>query len=132
VITAEFNAMPERQRALVFRRFALLRPHVEDGVPLTHAAAAAGVPVRTAQRWLAQYRAVGLPGLARKERADVGQRRFPTELVALTYQLAMERPEMSVAAIHRRVCRMATEREWTAPSYSTVYAMVAGLARDKP
>jgi putative transposase len=109
----------------------LLRPHVEDGVPLTRVAAAAGVPVRTAQRWLAQYRAVGLSGLARKERTDVGHRRFPTELVALTYQLAMARPRLSVAAIHRRVHRMATEREWTAPSYSTVYAMVTGLARQQ-
>jgi putative transposase len=114
---------------LVYQRFALLRPHVEDGVPLTHAARAGGVPVRTAQRWLAQYRAVGLPGLARKDRADLGRRRCPPELVTLTHHLATASPPLSVAAIHRRVCRAAAERDWTAPSYSTVYAMVTALAR---
>jgi hypothetical protein len=37
-------------------RFALLRPHIEDGVALAGAAREAGVPLRTAQRWLARYR----------------------------------------------------------------------------
>jgi putative transposase len=39
---------PERERALA--RYEVLRPHVEAGVPLARAAAAAGVPLRTAQR----------------------------------------------------------------------------------
>ena len=36
-------------------RMAVLGPHVHDGVPLLQAASAAGVPLRTAQRWLAAY-----------------------------------------------------------------------------
>ncbi|MCA1698056.1 MAG: helix-turn-helix domain-containing protein [Actinobacteria bacterium] len=42
----------------------MLRPHLEDGVALVHAARDAGVPERTAQRWLARYRDGGLVGLA--------------------------------------------------------------------
>jgi hypothetical protein len=43
----------------------VLGPHVFDGVPLTRTAAAAAVPLRTAQRWLAAYEADGATGLAR-------------------------------------------------------------------
>jgi hypothetical protein len=34
-------------------RLAVLGPHVHDGVPLSVAAKRAGVPLRTARRWLA-------------------------------------------------------------------------------
>jgi putative transposase len=37
-------------------RFVMLRPHLDEGVPLARAATEAGVPLRTAQRWLARYR----------------------------------------------------------------------------
>ena len=53
----------ERQEAM--RRFAVLRPHLNDGVPLPEAARDAGVPLRSVQRWLARYRATGLAGLVR-------------------------------------------------------------------
>jgi putative transposase len=42
--------MIEAGRALALRRWQILRPHLEDGVPLPRAAGAAGVPLRTAQR----------------------------------------------------------------------------------
>jgi len=48
------------QREQAMARFAVLRPHLEDGVPLARAAGEAGVAARTAQRWLARYRACGL------------------------------------------------------------------------
>ena len=36
---------------------------VERGIPLAHAARAAGVSVRTGRKWLARYRAEGLAGV---------------------------------------------------------------------
>ncbi len=69
----------EAARATALAHYSqVLRPHLEDGVALTGAAEAAGVPLRTAQRWLARYRAGGLAGLARPPRADRGRCRFPT------------------------------------------------------
>jgi putative transposase len=41
---------------LAMERFAVLQPHLEENVPLARAARQAGVPVRTAERWLARYR----------------------------------------------------------------------------
>lgn len=119
--------LDDAQREAAMRRWAVLRPHVEEGVPLAVAAREAGVPLRTAQRWLARYRADGLGGLARTARTDRGQRRVPVELVRLVEGLALSRPRPSVATIARRAARVATEHGWPVPSYSTVHAIVAGM-----
>ncbi len=62
------------------RRWQVLRPHVQDGVPLARAARDAGVAPRTAQRWLAAFRAGGLAALGRQPRADAGRLRTASEL----------------------------------------------------
>lgn len=115
----------ERERAL--ERFRLLRPHLEEGVPLTRLARAEGIPLRTAQRWLQRYRARGLVGVARRPRADRGTRRFPDALIGLIEGLALQRPRPTAAAIHRRITTVATEHGWLVPSYATVAAIVRCL-----
>jgi Helix-turn-helix domain len=76
-------ALTEAQRQLAMERFAVLQPHLEADVPLARAARQAGVPVRTAERWLARYRQRGLVGLARPVRSDAAVRRLPADLVTL-------------------------------------------------
>jgi putative transposase len=49
--TAMLAALSEDERQRAMARFAVLQPHLERDVPLTRAAADAGVPLRTAQRW---------------------------------------------------------------------------------
>lgn len=123
-VLAEFSEA-QRQRAMA--RFAVLRPHLDDGVGLVQAAADSGVPYRTAQRWLATYRAAGLGGLARKSRHDRGSRRFPEDLIVLIEGLALRRPRVSAAAIHRQVTTVAQDHGWPVPAYDTVYDVVSGL-----
>ena len=69
------SELSEQQRDQAQWRFEVLRPRLEDGVALAHAAAAAGIPARTARHWLARFRAAGLPGLARSPRRDRDTRR---------------------------------------------------------
>lgn len=59
---ASLAALDERRREQAMARFAVLRPHLEKGVPLVRAAGHAGIPVRTAERWLARYHRGGLAG----------------------------------------------------------------------
>ena len=106
---------------------AVLRPALEEDVPLARVAAAAGVPLRTAQRWLARYRRDGVPGLARPTRSDAGRRRLPSELVELIEGLGLRRPRPSAATIHRRVAPAAAARGWPVPSTRTVRAILATL-----
>ena len=124
---SELAGLGPEQQALAGRRWEVLRPHVQDGVPLPQAAREAQVPLRTAQRWLVRYRAGGLAALARPERSDRGVRRMPTELVRLVEGLALRRPRPSVATVARQAALAAAEHGWPAPSYSTVHAIVAGL-----
>ncbi|GGM09474.1 Mu transposase C-terminal domain-containing protein [Nakamurella endophytica] len=109
------------------RRLAVLGPHLYEGVPLTRAAAAAGVPLRTAQRWLAGYQAGGAAALSRAGRADRGGRRFPAELVQLVEGMALRRPPPKLAQLHRAVAAVSEQRGWAAPSYSTVRSIVAAM-----
>lgn len=119
--------LDEAQRGEAWARWLVLAPAVEDGVALTEAAVRAGIPLRTACRWLTRYRADGLAGLARALRADRGTRRTRPELVALIEGLALRRPRPSVATIFRRAGQAAAQRGWAAPAYSTVHAIVSSL-----
>jgi putative transposase len=74
--TTPLAAPSEEGQARAMTRFAILRPHLEEGVPLTRAAREAGVPSRTAQRWLARYHRDGLAGLARSVRSDAAPARI--------------------------------------------------------
>ena len=83
VAAAAFAALDEQRRGQAMARFAVLRPYLEEDVPLTRAAGEAGVPIRTAERWLARYRQGGLASLVRATRRDAGTHRLPAALVAL-------------------------------------------------
>lgn len=126
---ATLTELDEQQRAVVTRRWQVLRPFVQDGVPLTVAARDAGGPLRSAQRWLARYRSGGLAALARAGRSDRGARQLPEELVRLVEGLALRPPRPTVASVTRWAARAAAEHGWPIPSYSTVYAIVTALTR---
>ena len=110
-------------------RLAVLVPHLYEGVPLLQAAAAAGVPERTARRWLARYLADGAAGLGRSPRSDRKGRRVPAELVAVIEGLALRRPPPRVAEVHRATGVIAAQRGWKPPSYTLVWEIIAGLDR---
>jgi len=54
----------EEARKLALDRFRLIQPHLEQNQSLQSVADAAGVPYRTAQRWVANIRLFGLAALA--------------------------------------------------------------------
>src|SRR4029453_10313559 len=121
-------ACTEEESQQAMARFAVLQPHINEGVLLAEAARNAGVPLRSVQRWLARYRAAGLVGLVRAKRSDMGKRKLPAELVALVEGMALRTPRPSIAAMHRRMTALATQRNWTPPSYGSVYGIVRRLS----
>lgn len=106
---------------------AVLSPHLFEGVSLADAAGQAGVPVRTARRWLAAYRAEGSAGLSRPTRADRGGHRMPAELHELIEGLALRRPPPRTVEVHRAALAAAAEHGWPAPSYEVVRRIVQSL-----
>ena len=88
----------------------------------------AGIPFRTAQRWVANYKKLGLAGLCRSQRKDRGTHRVMTEEVKkLIEGLALQKPAMNAATIHRRVMDWCNRSEVTTPSYRTVYEIIRNL-----
>lgn len=106
-------------------RFRILQPFLEEGVPLPQLAEQYGISLRTARRWVKRYRAEGLSGLECKTRSDRGTRQPATvQWQEAIEALALRKPRVPVAAIHRRVARLAEKKGLAAPSYSTVYDVV--------
>ncbi len=107
---------------------ALLRRHLDDGVPLARLAEHSRIGVRTLRRWAAGYRAdPTVTGLSRRVRADRGRRRLPEDLVTAIEGLALRRPVPTTAFIHRRVVDLARDRGLPEPSYSTVRAILTAI-----
>lgn len=108
-------------------RLAVLRPYIDGEAPLTKVAAAAGIPLRTARRWIARMREGGPAALGRKQRADAGDRRLDADLIGLVEGLALTRPRLSIATIHRRVGKAAAEKGLRPPSYASVHSVVGEI-----
>ena len=59
----QLMGMGPKERTQALERFRILQPCIENDVPLTHVARHHGLPLRTVQRWLAQYRSDPIPGV---------------------------------------------------------------------
>ena len=125
---SNLSELPESSRAIAWERYQILRPHLEDTVPLSRVVKDAGIPLRTAQRWVANYKKLGLAGLCRSKRKDSGTHRVVNlEVQKLIEGLALQKPAMSIATIHRRVRDWCVHSEITVPSYETVYGIIRNL-----
>jgi putative transposase len=100
--TTPLAALPPDERTRALERYKILQPYVEHGTLLTHVSHHHGMPLRTVQRWLAQYRHNGLAGLARRRRRDRGhQRGLRPELKQIIKGLAFGRTEQRGEKFHR-------------------------------
>jgi len=95
---------------------------------LARVARVRGIALRTAFRWVGQYRREGLAGLARKERSNRGKRQLSNSLRQAIEGLALKKQPPSAAAIHRQIVTLAEQLGEAPPSYSTVYAVIRELA----
>ncbi len=119
------TTLTDPKLAEALRHFHLIRPFLEDGVPLTQIAGVHQIPIRTLRRWVQRYRADGLGGLARSMRRDKDQRRAVTAQGQQFIEgLALEKPRRTLAIIHREVVKLTKARGWKTPSYSTVERIV--------
>jgi transposase len=117
-----------RTSGWLLNHFQVIRPFLEDGVPLTRIAAEQQLQLRTLRPWVQRYRADGLAGLVRPMRKDKGQKRVVTaQMQHLIEGLALQKPRRTVATIQREVSRITKEQGWKVPSYSTVERIVQQL-----
>ena len=125
--TDSLTAFSDEDRAAAMERFRVLQPHLAIGVPLTAVAEASGHPVRTLRRWAARYRDGGLVGLVRCGHFDAGSRKLHTDLAQQIEALAVQKPRLSAASIHRRIAEAAKAEGHPVPSYATVRRVMEAL-----
>ena len=89
----ELSGLCDTERSRALTRFEIIRPFLEDGVPLTRLAKEQQIVLRTARRWVERYRKSGLAGLVRKERNDKDERRLLPELQEIIEGLALSWPK---------------------------------------
>ena len=104
-------------------------PSIKPGTVQPAVARQAGVPLRTARRWVAGYRAGGADGLTRATRTDRNTRRIPSQVVEVVEGLALRRPPPRIAEVHRAVEVFAAAQGWPTPSYQSVRRIIQGLDR---
>jgi len=121
------NSLTDEARSRALARFQAIRPFLEDGIPLAQVAREQGMILRTARRWVNRYRKEGLTGLARKERGDKDKRKLTPTLQQLIEGMALRKPRMPVATIHREVTEAAKKLGQKPPSYKVVHAVIAKL-----
>jgi putative transposase len=127
----ELASIPEPGRKRALDRFRILQPYLEEGRPLNAIALAASIPYRTAHRWVTLYRKYGLSGLGRRARNDRGGRRaVSAKIQEIIEALALQKPPLPIAVLHRQVCRIAKAQGEDAPTYKTVYRVIRQLPAD--
>jgi putative transposase len=127
-MAAGLSPLSDTVRTAALARFHIIRPFLEEGVPLPTLAQQHALSLRTARHWVQRYRTGGLGALGPKPRADKGVRRaLPLALAQLVEALALQQPAPSIATIHRKVAALATAQGLHVPSYDVVHDIVRQL-----
>ncbi|MFS0883090.1 Mu transposase C-terminal domain-containing protein [Metabacillus niabensis] len=116
------GSLNEKERQQAWSRYQILKPYIEDGIPLRSISEESKVSLRTLQRWYAGYKKDGLFGLARKP--VIRKQETSEEIVKQVEQLLLRHPHASISFIYRELQATAEKQSQTIPSYSTVYRIV--------
>src|SRR5271157_2274626 len=101
------SGLTEKERSFALGRFRILRPFLEDGIPLARIAQETQLHVSTLHRWVKKYRQLGLAGLSRQPRTDKSRRRMSPTLQQFIEGLALQKPRLTAAAVHRQAASVA-------------------------
>lgn len=118
----------EKERQQAYERYKIIKPYFDDGVKLSTIATENKVSYPTLLRWVKRYRTDGLVGLIDKKRTDNGKRRsISDEFQMFIEGLALQKPKLSIASIHRKAIEIAKNNNWRVPSYKTISNIVKSL-----
>jgi putative transposase len=102
-------------------RYKFIRPFLEEETSMAALAIRHNIGLRSIKRWVKAYKTEGLSGLQRKVRATKGQRKIINEeLIKLVEGLVLQKPPLTLTAIHRKVVKVAQQKKLKEPTYYVV------------
>jgi putative transposase len=124
----DLTSLTVAQREQAMQRFHIIQPFLESSIPLSQISTEHKETPRTLRRWVQRYQQEGLIGLARKGRTDYGKhRRLSQETQQLVEGLVLQKPPLSVAAIHRQVSAWLRQKGEKPPSYDVIHEIKRSL-----
>jgi putative transposase len=128
VSPSSFANLTEKSRALALQRFQIIRPFLENGIPLTEVAKHQCMPLRTLWHWVDQYRHGGVAGLCRKARTEKKSKQSVSSVLQKVIEgFALQKVRLSCSAIHRKAIAFAQSKGEPPPSYHSVYRLIRKL-----
>ena len=105
-------------------KYRLILPILEREVSIVRVSQSEGIPVLTLSCWVKRFSEKGLCGPRRAKRKDSGSSRILTpELTELIKGFALQKPLLTISAIHRKVVLLGQRLNLKPPSYETVYGI---------
>jgi putative transposase len=113
-----------------YTKYTIIKPFIEEGLPLSHISISQNIPLRTLQRWCKNYKEQGLSSLQYQQRSDKGKyRKIPQKLLHFIEGLALRRPKLSIAAICNQANALAKTLNESTISYNTVSKIINSLPK---
>lgn len=120
------SSIDSQERSEALKKFEIIKPFLEDSVPLAKISRTTGVASRTLWRWVSAYNEKGLLGLTRQKRLS-SKSSIPTEMHEFIEGLALQSSGRTTASIKREVDKFGTQRNWPTVSYNSVIRIVKKL-----
>lgn len=126
--TKSLSNYSENQRDEAFKRYHLIEPFINKKEPLTAICSRHKLSIRTARRWVTNYKAQGINGLIRQKRNDTGKMRSTSNLIRQAVEgMYLQSRERSIANIYRNLKEYLTKQDTKCPSYRTICHLIKGL-----
>lgn len=122
----DLASVPEDLREKALKRFQMIRPFIEDAMPLPQVSQSSKIPLRTLRRWIKLFREMGFAGLIPQQRKSY-ESSVPAEMKHLIEGLALQSSKRTVTSIKREVDLVCQELGWPIISYHSMRRIVLGL-----
>ena len=120
------SSIDSQERSEALKKFEIIKPFLEDSIPLAKISRTTGIASRTLWRWVGAYKERGLLGLTRQKRSSSNSS-IPAEMREFIEGLALQSSGRTTASIKREVDKFGTQRNWPTVSYNSVIRIVKKL-----
>ncbi|WP_339052467.1 helix-turn-helix domain-containing protein [Candidatus Lariskella endosymbiont of Epinotia ramella] len=126
--TNNLSKYSETQRNEALRRYKLIESFLCKKEALAVICSRHKLALRTARRWIADYKKQGLEGLIRQKRNDIAKRRsISNEIQQIAEGIYLQNAHLSISSIYRKVKEYATGQDQKCPSYRTICNLIKKL-----